>query len=447
MDVIAEFGLAESPVRLLLTGDMASEGVNLHRECHHLIHFDLPWSLITIEQRNGRIDRFGQTHPPDVRALVLTPDHDQLRGDVRVLTRLLEREHAAHQAFGESASLLGLHHADLEEEAVMKALQQGQDPDTVIAAEPTKPFDLLALLAGATGEGPVPTYQVPSLFPDEVAFVREALATAYDDAVRSMDLRGDDADPLLLSLVPPRDLANRFRALPQTYLAEQKVTERLKVTGSAEVADGALVDARKSTSSQWPTIGHLSPLHPLVDWLVDKVLAGLGRNEAPVIVAGVDRPTVAVLGSYANGRGQPQLVEWMAVSLGPDGTIVSDLFEALGRAGVTAEIPNPGPLAADTIGALHAHLPIAVDAARVALAARRQEHDTGLDEILAEPTTRLGTWRQLSFESALLLEGRRRSDRERYTRSVIDDTTALIDSLRTAGQPLVRVVAMLVPPS
>ena len=37
MDVISEFGLAESGVKLLLTGDMASEGINLHRQCHHLI--------------------------------------------------------------------------------------------------------------------------------------------------------------------------------------------------------------------------------------------------------------------------------------------------------------------------------------------------------------------------------------------------------------------------
>ncbi|MCP3857324.1 MAG: SWF/SNF helicase family protein [Actinomycetia bacterium] len=93
---------------------MASEGVNLHRQCHHLIHFDLPWSLITIEQRNGRIDRYGQENPPDIRALVVTPDHPRLTGDVRVLTRLLDREHHAHQAFGERGSLLGLHAAEAE---------------------------------------------------------------------------------------------------------------------------------------------------------------------------------------------------------------------------------------------------------------------------------------------------------------------------------------------
>jgi len=62
--IVEEFALADAPVRLLLTGDIASEGVNLHRQCHHLLHFDLPWSLITIEQRNGRIDRYGQRHRP-----------------------------------------------------------------------------------------------------------------------------------------------------------------------------------------------------------------------------------------------------------------------------------------------------------------------------------------------------------------------------------------------
>ena len=60
------FGLRDDPVRLLFTGDVASEGVNLHQQCHLLIHYDLPWSLIRIEQRNGRIDRYGQARAPAV---------------------------------------------------------------------------------------------------------------------------------------------------------------------------------------------------------------------------------------------------------------------------------------------------------------------------------------------------------------------------------------------
>ena len=71
--IVEDFGLAAATVRLLFTGDIASEGVNLHRQCHHLIHYDLPWSLIRIEQRNGRIDRYGQSTPPSSARCCCSP--------------------------------------------------------------------------------------------------------------------------------------------------------------------------------------------------------------------------------------------------------------------------------------------------------------------------------------------------------------------------------------
>jgi ERCC4-related helicase len=64
--VVDSFKLESSAIRVLVTGDIASEGVNLHSHCHHLVHYDIPWSLIRIEQRNGRIDRYGQRHRPQV---------------------------------------------------------------------------------------------------------------------------------------------------------------------------------------------------------------------------------------------------------------------------------------------------------------------------------------------------------------------------------------------
>ena len=71
--MVEQFGLELSPIRVLVASDMASEGINLHRQCHNLIHFDLPWSLIRLQQRNGRIDRYGQPHTPSIYALALDP--------------------------------------------------------------------------------------------------------------------------------------------------------------------------------------------------------------------------------------------------------------------------------------------------------------------------------------------------------------------------------------
>ena len=58
---------AEHPVRILLATDAASEGIDLQRHCHRLVNYDIPFNPNRLEQRIGRIDRYGQTqprHPP-----------------------------------------------------------------------------------------------------------------------------------------------------------------------------------------------------------------------------------------------------------------------------------------------------------------------------------------------------------------------------------------------
>lgn len=50
----------QSPVRILLGTDAASEGINLQNHCSRLIHYEIPWNPSRLEQRNGRVDRFGQ---------------------------------------------------------------------------------------------------------------------------------------------------------------------------------------------------------------------------------------------------------------------------------------------------------------------------------------------------------------------------------------------------
>lgn len=51
---------SQSPVRILLATDAASEGIDLQNHCNCLIHLEIPYNPNVMEQRNGRIDRHGQ---------------------------------------------------------------------------------------------------------------------------------------------------------------------------------------------------------------------------------------------------------------------------------------------------------------------------------------------------------------------------------------------------
>lgn len=44
---------------ILICGQIAQEGIDLHRHCGHVVHYDLAWNPATLEQRTGRIDRIG----------------------------------------------------------------------------------------------------------------------------------------------------------------------------------------------------------------------------------------------------------------------------------------------------------------------------------------------------------------------------------------------------
>ncbi|MET0403461.1 MAG: helicase-related protein, partial [Cystobacter sp.] len=61
---VARFRDPDGPLVLLCT-EVGGEGRNF-QFAHHLVHYDLPWSPSTVEQRIGRLDRIGQNHPVDI---------------------------------------------------------------------------------------------------------------------------------------------------------------------------------------------------------------------------------------------------------------------------------------------------------------------------------------------------------------------------------------------
>lgn len=69
--------LNDPRARIFLATDAASEGINLHKSCNMLIHVEIPWNPNRYEQRNGRIDRYGQSQQPEIFLLVATRSVEQ----------------------------------------------------------------------------------------------------------------------------------------------------------------------------------------------------------------------------------------------------------------------------------------------------------------------------------------------------------------------------------
>ena len=59
----------KQPVRVLVATDSAGEGIDLQDHCHRLVNFDIPFNPSRLEQRIGRVDRYGQKFTPEIYQL------------------------------------------------------------------------------------------------------------------------------------------------------------------------------------------------------------------------------------------------------------------------------------------------------------------------------------------------------------------------------------------
>jgi superfamily II DNA or RNA helicase len=95
-------GLAEYPRRLLVATDCMSEGINLQRSFDAVIHYDLPWNPNRLEQREGRVDRYGQPNS-EVRTMLYYGENNPI--DEVVMKVLLRKARSIHRSLGISVPL------------------------------------------------------------------------------------------------------------------------------------------------------------------------------------------------------------------------------------------------------------------------------------------------------------------------------------------------------
>lgn len=131
--IVEDFGTKSSPIRILVASDVASEGLNLHYLSHRLIHFDTPWSLMVFQQRNGRIDRYGQRKQPDIRFMMINSRNAKIQGDTHILEILQQKEDQARKDIGDPSLLMGKFDVDQEEDFTREAIESGESAENFAA--------------------------------------------------------------------------------------------------------------------------------------------------------------------------------------------------------------------------------------------------------------------------------------------------------------------------
>ena len=94
--------LEASPRRLLVATDCLSEGINLQEGFDAVVHYDLPWNPNRLEQREGRVDRYGQPRAT-VRTVLLYGQDNPM--DEAVMKVLLRKAVRIHRTLGISVPL------------------------------------------------------------------------------------------------------------------------------------------------------------------------------------------------------------------------------------------------------------------------------------------------------------------------------------------------------
>lgn len=130
-EIFKKFQAAEQAI--LVATDCISEGMNLQYLCSQVIHYELPWNPNRLEQRNGRVDRFGQPERTvHIRTMIVegTLDDD-------ILERIIERADRIRAEFGFSPPFF-----NDETDIINRLVKAGKTPRTRRPKERDDPSQL-----------------------------------------------------------------------------------------------------------------------------------------------------------------------------------------------------------------------------------------------------------------------------------------------------------------
>lgn len=323
-ELVADFGKEDSKIRVFLSSDSGSQGVNLHYYCHLMFNYDIPWSLITLEQRNGRIDRYGQKETPYIYYLIAKSTSDSVRSDMAILKKLVDKEEEVHKTLGDALSVMNLYSAEKEAVAVTKAIKTHDTHflDTNQEGEEQKTrrrrggFFSLGKNTTPAKEHKVLYEPQLSLYHDDMQFYRDLFAELESKGRNEHgEIQVVDAEIPYVEAMESKDLKEVLYDIPREALPTDRV---FRLCNNRKVVMDAIADSRKENNNNWAKFQPLYDLHPIIQYQLTKLAASVPKEQAFVVKHKMfpqDTALFLMYGSVANGLGQTLVSKFFVVPM------------------------------------------------------------------------------------------------------------------------------------
>lgn len=454
--IVDEFGRPESPVRILVASDVASEGINLHYLSHRLIHFDIPWSLMVFQQRNGRIDRYGQKETPDIRYMLIGSDNEKIHGDARIMEILVQKEEQAYKNIGDPAVLFGKFNQEEEEMETARAMENevsGEEFESQLdtSEDEFDPFEMM-MQSAASMETTKIQYSDEETLYDDMEYIRSALSIFPDtesaevkdmQSVKGINIKLTDELKKKLEKVLPDEAMppdGIMRLSPDVDFCKKEM-HRCMANALSEAA--------------WPATGFLWKLHPLFSWINDKAGVLYRRGEVPFLALadGIRSREMLFLveGQIPNRNSTSVVDEWFALSY-VDGTYsgVLTLPEVMGKTHLAADrLPNLKAASAKAAAFGESLLPDVVKNANGLMEGKYQEYKERTEPYIYSELERLEALKEKHKDAQLSIfdllgQQRKKSEKEREIDEIFNafyDWER--DSIEIKNNPYIQIIAVI----
>lgn len=456
--IIDDFGKEDSTVRLLLCSDAGSQGVNLHFFCNRMFNYDIPWSLIVLEQRNGRIDRYGQKKTPYIHYIIAESDIPGLKTDLHIVERLTEKEEVVYKTLGDAGSVMKLYDSSKEEQLVQQAIMNQNESFLETDPSGISGFDFSTLFNDQDDSTPATITDNPyesnlSIYGNDAAFYSDL----FEQLLASGQMRRDDipaSESGYVEILNSRELNQVLFDLPPE--SKPKVNQLFKLTLDKDLVQRSIEDARKR-KGDWAEFQILSELHPVVRFFMTKLEASVDKEVALASrLSRLPQGTCWYIfqGQASNNLGQPVVSAFIALAVDAEGKVFREplsLNDFIEEFKLTSQL-HTEHISDEHLHTLHRLLP---DAAGVAFAYMRGVQDEvgrEMERKLEEYQSALDNWKLQAYEQLEIdfsekqghgLWARMKDSRQREIETILSRSSQYYQDLTSLqGEAYVKTLAV-----